>query len=142
MNLYFWIPFGILIAVFLAAYYKRYKVVKAMMSKAESDKVKVLDDANFAEVTSTGVSLVDFWAPWCTPCKVQGPIVGEVAEEIGEQANICKMDIDRNKHTAMRLKIRSIPTIMIFNDGQPVKQLVGVKTKGVLLKALNEELGK
>lgn len=140
MNLYFWIPFGIFIVIFLFAFYKRYKMIKGMTEGPDSDKLKILNDANFKAVTGKGLSLVDFWAPWCTPCKIQGPIVSELAEEIGDRVNICKLDVDKNKRTAGELKIRSIPTIIIFKDGKPIKQFIGVKTKNVLLKALKEEL--
>ena len=140
INFYFWIPMGILIVVFLFAFYKRAKMLKGMTEGPTSDKLKILTDANFNAVTAKGISLVDFWAPWCTPCKIQGPIVSQVAEEIGDKANICKLDVDKNKRIAGKLKIRSIPTIIIFKDGKPIKQFIGVKTKNVLLKALNEEL--
>ena len=140
INLYIWIPVGIFIMVFLFAFYKRAKMIKGMTEGPDSDKLKILTDANFKAVTGKGISLVDFWAPWCTPCKIQGPIVSQVADEIGEKANICKLDVDKSKRVAAKLKIKSIPTIIIFKDGKPVKQFIGVKTKNVLLKALKEEL--
>ena len=140
MNLYFWIPIAILFILLIAAFVKRYKMFKNMANATDSEKLIILTDANFQKTISKGVTLVDFWAPWCTPCKIQGPIVSEVAEEIGDKANICKLDVDQNKKTAAKLKIRSIPTIMIFKNGKPVKQFVGVKTKSVLLKAINSLL--
>lgn len=140
MNLYFWVPMGILIVIFLFAFYKRYKMIKGMTEGPDSEKLKILTDKNFKSTIANGISLVDFWAPWCTPCKIQGPIVSEVAEEIGDEANICKLDVDQNKRTASEFKIRSIPSIWIFKDGKPVKQFTGVKTKNVLLKALKEQL--
>jgi thioredoxin 1 len=140
MNLYFWIPFGILIIVFLFAFIKRYKMIKELKDLPESDKLKILTDANFKKTISKGVTLVDFWASWCTPCKIQGPIVNEVAEVLGDEANICKMDVDANKKSPGEYSIRNIPTIIIFKNGKPVKKFVGVKTKAVLLKAINEHL--
>jgi thioredoxin 1 len=122
------------------AFIKRYKMIKSMSNAVDSEKLNILTDANFQRTISKGVTLIDFWAPWCTPCKIQGPIVSEVAEEIGDKANICKLDVDQNKKTAAKLKIRSIPTIMIFKDGKAVKQFVGVKTKSVLMKALLSDL--
>ena len=132
---------GILVVVFLFAFYKRYKMIKGMTEGSDSEKLKILSDANFKAVTKKGISLVDFWAPWCTPCKIQGPIVSEVAEELGDKANICKLDVDQNKKIAGELKIRSIPTIIIFKDGKPVKQFLGIKTKKVLIKGVKEALG-
>ena len=129
---------GILIIAFVFAFFKRYKMIKGMTEGPISDNLKILTDANFKAVTGKGISLVDFWAPWCTPCKVQGPIVSQLADEIGDKASICKLDVDKNQRVAGSLKIRSIPTIIIFKDGKPVKQFVGVKTKGILLKSLKE----
>jgi thioredoxin 1 len=140
MNLYFWIPVGILGLLLVMAFIKRYKMIKSMSNAVDSEKFIILTDASFQKTISKGVTLVDFWAPWCTPCKIQGPIVSEVAEEIGDKANICKLNVDQNQKTSQKLKIRSIPTIMIFKDGEPVKQFVGVKTKGVLLKAIQSLL--
>ena len=129
---------GILIIAFVFAFFKRYKMIKGMTEGPISDNLKILTDANFKAVTGKGISLVDFWAPWCTPCKVQGPMVSQLADEIGDKASICKLDVDKNQRVAGSLKIRSIPTIIIFKDGKPVKQFVGVKTKGILLKSLKE----
>ncbi len=136
MNLYFWIPMGILGLLLVAAFIKRYKMFKSMSNATDSEKLIILTDATFQKTISKGVTLVDFWAPWCTPCKIQGPIVSEVAEAIGDKASICKLDVDQNKKIASKLKIRSIPTIIIFKDGEPVKQFIGVKTKAVLLKSV------
>ncbi|NOR86163.1 MAG: thioredoxin [Bacteroidales bacterium] len=102
-----------------------------------SENTIELNDQNFDAVISKGVSLVDFWAPWCAPCRIQGPIVNELADEMVGKANICKMDVDQSKKTAGKYGIRSIPTIMIFKDGKMVKQLVGVKPKNTLMKELD-----
>lgn len=142
MNLYFWIPIGILVVLLIAALVKRYMMFKNLTDKPDSDKLIILTDSNFELTISKGVSLVDFWAPWCAPCKIQGPIVSEVAESIGDKANICKLDVDQNRTISTKLKIRNIPTIIIFKDGEPVKQFVGVKTKAVLLKTILSFLDK
>jgi len=131
---------GILIVVFLFAFYKRYKMIKAMTDMPDSEKLKTLNDNNFKSSVSKGISLVDFWAPWCTPCKIQGPIISELAEEMGDEVNICKLDVDQNKKVATELSIRSIPSILIFKDGEIVQQFVGMKTKNILKKALNSHL--
>lgn len=122
--------------------YIMYSFLKAKnkMNKPPSENVKILSDDNFKSTINSGVSLVDFWAEWCGPCKVQGPIVDEVAEEIGEKANICKLDIDHNKKIAGQLGIQSIPTMLLFKDGKIVEKFVGVKPKGVLLKAVNAHI--
>ncbi len=110
------------------------------MKKPPSENVKVLTDENFQATIKNGVSLVDFWAAWCGPCRVQGPIVDEIADEMADKANICKLNIDQHKKTAGKLGIQSIPTILIFKDGKMVQKFVGVKPKSVLLKAINSHI--
>lgn len=138
MNLSLWIPVGLLLGLLAFAMYKRFKMLKNMELVPNSTKLLELTDANFKQTIKKGVTLVDFWAPWCMPCKIQGPIINEVADLMHTQADICKLNIDENKRTASELGIRSIPTIIIFKDGKPMKKLVGAKTKSVLVKAVNE----
>ena len=140
MNTYFWIIFGVFFAVLVFTFYRRYKLVAAMSKAPISDKLIILTDATFKKQVAKGVSLVDFWAEWCTPCKIQGPVVSEIAEEISDQAKICKLDVQHHQRTATELSIRNIPTIIIFKDGKPFKKFVGVKTKSVLMKALKNAL--
>lgn len=91
----------------------------------------ILTDANFESevLKSTKPVLVDFFAEWCGPCKMQGPIIDELAKEIGEQGKIGKMDVDANPETAQKFGIMSIPTIIIFKDGKVAEQLVGLQGK-------------
>ncbi len=115
-------------------------VAKKRMSKPPSENVNVLTDENFDSKIKSGVSLVDFWAAWCGPCKVVGPIVDEVADEMKDEANICKLNVDQNPETARKYGIQSIPTIIIFKDGNPVQKLVGVKPKHAMIKAIQSHL--
>lgn len=86
--------------------------------------------------------LVDFWAPWCGPCRVLGPIVEELAtDNQGKPVKILKMNIDENPNTPSRYGVMSIPTLMIFKGGQPVDQMVGVQDKVVLQGKLDEHAG-
>jgi thioredoxin 1 len=140
MNLYFWIPVAILLILLIAAFYKKYKLLKNMEQTPNSAHLLELTDATFKKTIQKGVTLVDFWAPWCMPCKIQGPIVNEVAELMHDKATITKINIDIHKRTASELGIRSIPTIIIFKDGKPLTKLIGAKTKNVLTKALNDAL--
>lgn len=97
-------------------------------------------DQNFeAEVIkSDKVALVDFWAPWCGPCQIMGPIIEELAKEMGDKFKIGKVNVDESSGVAAQFGIMSIPTIIIFKDGKPVKNLVGVQN----IDTLKEELGK
>jgi thioredoxin 1 len=140
MNTYFWIIFGVFFAALVFSFYRRYKLVAAMSKAPVSDKLIILTDATFKKQIAKGVALVDFWAEWCTPCKIQGPVVSEMAEEISDQAKICKLDVQHNQRIATELGIRNIPTIIIFKDGKPFKKFVGVKPKPVLMKAVKNAL--
>jgi thioredoxin 1 len=110
--------------------------VRKTMQQPPSDYLKILTDDNFESFVKNGVSVVDFWADWCAPCKVQGPIINELAEEIKDRANIGKLDIEKNRSIARKYGIQNIPTILIFKNGEPVHKLVGVKPKPALMKAL------
>jgi thioredoxin 1 len=138
MNYYFWIPIGILVVLLVAALYKRYRLFKNLENTPENKKVIKLTDASFQKITSKGISLIDFWAPWCAPCKILGPTINELADEYGDRMNICKMNVDENRKTSTELKIRGIPTVIIMRDGEIVGHFVGVKPKYVYAKALKE----
>jgi len=82
--------------------------------------------------------LVDFFASWCGPCKLQGPIIEELAKEVSGKAKVGKMDVDANPQTAGKFGIMSIPTIIIFKAGQPVQHFTGLQGKEILLEELNK----
>ena len=139
-NILLWSFIVVFFMLLAWAFYKRYKSLKDYDPASDSDKLVILADANFNKTIAKGVTLVDFWAVWCTPCKIQGPIVSEVAEELSDKAKIAKLDVQANQKTAQQLGIRNIPTIIIFKDGKAVRKFVGVKSKSVLVKAVNEAL--
>ncbi len=95
-------------------------------------------DADFEAkvLKSEKTTLVDFWAPWCGPCQMMGPIIEEVAKEAGDDFKVGKLNVDENQQTAQQYNVMSIPTIIIFKEGKPVKQLVGVQAKEALLAEL------
>ena len=94
-------------------------------------------DQNFSEevLKSTEPVLVDCWAPWCGPCRIQGPIIAELSKEI-EGVKIGKLNVDENNRVAMQYGVMSIPTLIVFKNGQPVEQMVGVQQKDQLKKKL------
>lgn len=95
-----------------------------------------LTDSNFEETIGTGVTLVDFWAPWCGPCMMQGPICEQVAEKVRDRAKVAKCNVDDGQQTATKYGIRSIPTLIIFKDGEVVQQFVGVQQEPELVSAI------
>jgi len=100
--------------------------------------VKHWDASNFDAETASGLVLVDFWAEWCGPCRMLGPILDQLAKEIGDKAKIGKINVDEAQQLAVKFGVRSIPAIFILKDGQVVKQFTGVQDKMTLTKALTE----
>ena len=96
-------------------------------------------DSNYKEFTSTGVSLVDIYAPWCGPCKIVGPIVDELSNEY-DNVRIGKLNADENSETTQELGIRSIPTILVYKDGQIVEKHVGNASKAQLKSLIDKHL--
>jgi len=105
-----------------------------------SAQVGVLNETNFDSQIGQGVVLVDFWAAWCGPCKIQGPIVEQVAKQIGSAAKVAKLDVEAAPQVAQRFGISSIPTLIIFNDGKPVKQFIEITQAETLVAAIQAAL--
>ena len=103
--------------------------------------IAVTDDS-FAEdvLANERPVLVDFWATWCGPCRMVAPVLEEIANEKADQLTIAKIDIDANPDTAGKFRVFSIPTLILFKGGEPVKRIVGAKSKAALLRELAEEL--
>ena len=101
-----------------------------------SDKVKELNAANFDSTIASGTVLVDFWAPWCGPCKMQGPILDKVAEKVGDKAVLAKVNVDESPALAAKFGVRSIPTLILFKNGQKVNDFIGVQQEAALVEVL------
>jgi thioredoxin 1 len=103
--------------------------------------MEVTDETFEQEVEQAeGVAMVDFWAAWCGPCRLVGPIVEELAEEYAGQVKVAKLDVDASQRTAMKFGIRSIPSILIFKDGELVDAIVGAVPKQHLEEKLKPHL--
>lgn len=100
-------------------------------------KVVDLNDGNFEQevIKSDLPTLVDFWAPWCGPCQMMGPVIEEAAAEWEGKVKVCKLNVDESMEVARKYQIQSIPTIILFDKGEPAKKIVGARPK----KAFEEE---
>ncbi len=102
----------------------------------------VANDAAFArEIAAPVPVLVDFWAPWCGPCRVVAPVLEELANELAGRLKIVKLNVDENPATAGGFRIEGIPTLILFRDGQPVERIVGALPKQALLARIQPHLG-
>ena len=116
--------------------YSRYKL-KNMPKVEDHEKIITLTDKNFNQQIKGKVVLVDFWAIWCAPCRLMAPALNDLASELTDNKyRVGKVDVDANRGLAQKYNIRSIPTSVIFKDGQEVARIVGVKPKATLLKEM------
>ena len=105
-----------------------------------AEGISTLTDSTFDEeiAGSAEVVVVDFWAEWCGPCKMITPILEEIAVEQAGKVRVAELNVDDNPDAARRFEVMSIPTLIVFRDGQPVKRMIGAKGKGQLLQELDE----
>jgi len=105
-----------------------------------SDKLKTLTDSNFDQEVRNGVTLVDFWAEWCGPCRRIAPIVEQLAGEYDGRATIAKLNVDENPNIPGRFMIRGIPTLLLFKNGQLAETLVGLAPKDDIARMIDKHL--
>ena len=104
----------------------------------DTNSVLTINESSFDEVISKGLTLVDFWAEWCMPCRMQTPIMDKLAKKTGDKVTIGKVNVDENMTVASRYGITGIPTSILFKDGEEVRRFVGVQSEEVLSKALGD----
>ena len=105
-----------------------------------SEKVKTFTDSNFDEEIKNGVTLVDFWAEWCGPCRRLAPTVDAIASEYDGRVAVAKMNVDENPNVPGRFMIRGIPTLLIFKNGELADQIVGLVPKEEIVRKLDAQL--
>jgi thioredoxin 1 len=107
-----------------------------------TDLTQLTDDTFEQEIEKhEGVALIDFWATWCGPCQVIAPVIEQLAVEYEGKLKVAKLDVDANQRTAMRFNVRSIPSILIFKNGEHVDTVVGAVPKAYLVEKLEDQLG-
>jgi len=103
--------------------------------------VKKINEAEFSEVKNSKFAVVDFNATWCGPCKMLGPVLEEVSEELGAKADFFAVDVDDNQSLAIKNKIQSIPAIVIYKDGEPIDRQIGFIPKAQLIDFISKNVG-
>lgn len=112
--------------------------MKNMAAVPESEKILTLTDKNFQAQIKKGLVMVDFWAEWCMPCKVMGPVLNELAEDENFKATVAKLNVDHFQPISQQQGVRGIPTLILFKNGKEVDRFVGVKPKDFLIKQVSK----
>lgn len=118
--------------------YRSYKKMKNTPMPEDSEYVKILTTQNFDNQIKKGLTIVDFWAAWCMPCKVMAPILNSVANELKDSASVGKLNIEDHQAIAAKYQVRSIPTLIMFKNGKEINRFVGIKTKDFLINQINK----
>ncbi|MCK5846638.1 MAG: thioredoxin [Bacteroidales bacterium] len=136
---YYWYIIIIIVAALAFFMIRRYRMFMSGVDTPDSEKLLRFTDKNFSHQIKNGIVLIDFWAEWCQPCKIQGPIVSQLAEDnTDKNVKIGKLNVEKSPKAAQKLGIKNIPTIIIFKSGKEAKRMIGLKNKKVLEKAILE----
>ena len=114
------------------------KITNGKSAVAKKGEVIHLNDFNFKNEINKGLVLVDFWAPWCAPCRRIAPILDDVATEMSSSVKVCKLNVDDHQKYAQQYSIQGIPTMIIFKNGKEVKRIVGLQSKESLVNEINK----
>ncbi len=131
---------GSIVILFLSYSVYSFFKIKRLPVTPDSNKIKVLNNNNFGSVTKKGIVLVDFWAPWCAPCKMMAPVLNEIAESESSRITIAKVNVDNQQQLAGQFMVRSIPTLIFMKNGKEVKRYIGFKPKSVILNEIDRLL--
>jgi thioredoxin 1 len=131
---------GVLAVLLVAWVAWSYRKLQKAPPPADHPNVKNLTQNNFKQYAVGGLVLVDFWAPWCGPCKLIAPVLNELAGEMEGKLRIGKVNVDNQQALAAKFKVRNIPTLVLLKNGKEVKRFVGVKPKKTLISEISEFL--
>lgn len=131
---------GVAVVLFGAWIAYSYRKLQKSPPPADHPNVKTLNRQNFKQLAGKGLVLVDFWAPWCGPCKIIAPVLNEMADELNGKLRIGKVNVDLQSELAGKFKVRNIPTLVLLQNGKEVKRFVGAKTKRALLSEMSDFL--
>ncbi len=124
---------GIILAAIVYLFLKARARMKNIPLVTDHEKILTLTEANFQHQTKNKLILVDFWASWCAPCRVMGPVLNDVAEKLTGNSHVGKVNIEQYQSLAQKFRVRSIPTLILLKNGIEVKRFVGLKDKEFLL---------
>jgi thioredoxin 1 len=127
---------GVLLLAFVLYIYWMQRKIKNSPMVADHENIITLTSQNFQHQTKSRIILIDFWAGWCVPCRMMAPVLNQVAGELGGEAFVGKVDIEKNQSLAGKYNIRSIPTMIILKNGKEVNRIVGIKNKDFLLQQI------
>jgi len=133
MGIALYIILGVVV-VFIGLIIYNYKKINNMPVTPDHTNIKTLSSKNFKTQVKSGLVMVDFWAPWCGPCKMVAPTLNSIAETESKKVKVAKVNVDKEQQLASKFKIRSIPTMVIFKNGKEAKRFTGIKSKKFLMK--------